>query len=199
MTADMINHPPHYTSSPARCTCGRQIECIDVTRHMGFNLGNAVKYLWRADLKGAAMDDLRKAAWYISDEIAKREAANTLPDEGLTFAEHMARRDAERAEAEDKPNRAPWPFNVGDVFAFKDKQSVSGPFTVSGVGKHLVFAKSHHGGLCPFTAAYLAGPDICPAEAIGRPPEGQGASDLAALARRENGAYSAPDGGIDGE
>ena len=40
---------------------------------MGFNLGNAVKYLWRADLKGDAVEDLRKAVWYIQREIARRE------------------------------------------------------------------------------------------------------------------------------
>lgn len=71
--SDMINHPPHYTSHPAKCDCGKPIECIDVTRHMSFNIGNAVKYLWRCDLKGAALDDLRKAVWYINDEIRKRE------------------------------------------------------------------------------------------------------------------------------
>jgi hypothetical protein len=72
---DMVNHPPHYTSGKAKCECGRTIECIDVTRHMGFSLGNATKYIWRADLKGAAVEDLRKAAFYIADEIAKREGA----------------------------------------------------------------------------------------------------------------------------
>jgi hypothetical protein len=39
---------------------------------MGFNLGNALKYIWRADLKGHAIEDLRKARWYIEREIAKR-------------------------------------------------------------------------------------------------------------------------------
>lgn len=72
--SDMINHPPHYTSHPAKCDCGKPIECIQITRHMSFNIGNAVKYLWRAGLKGDAVADLRKAAWYINDEIAKRSA-----------------------------------------------------------------------------------------------------------------------------
>jgi len=48
------------------------IECIDVVEHMGFNLGNAIKYIWRADEKGAAVEDLRKAAWYIQREIDRR-------------------------------------------------------------------------------------------------------------------------------
>lgn len=70
---DMINHPPHYNNSPAACECGRKIECIDITRNYNFNLGNAIKYLWRADHKGNKMDDLRKAIWYINDEIKRLE------------------------------------------------------------------------------------------------------------------------------
>lgn len=76
LMGDPVEHPAHYTSSPASCSnCGTTVECIDVTRHMGFNLGNAVKYLWRADLKGNAIEDLEKAAWYIRDEINKRRGA----------------------------------------------------------------------------------------------------------------------------
>lgn len=70
--ADMVNHPPHYTDSPARCECGERIECIDVTRHMNFCLGNAMKYLWRCDSKGDAVEDLRKARFYIDCEIQRR-------------------------------------------------------------------------------------------------------------------------------
>lgn len=70
----LIDHPPHYTSSPAACTeCATPIECIQITEHMTFTLGNAIKYIWRADLKGNDLDDLRKAAWYIHREISKRE------------------------------------------------------------------------------------------------------------------------------
>lgn len=67
--SDPVNHPKHYTSHPSG------IECIQVTEHMGFNLGNATKYIWRADLKGDAIEDLKKAKWYIDREIQKREAA----------------------------------------------------------------------------------------------------------------------------
>lgn len=71
---DSVDHPVHYTSHPARCEgCGRGIECIQVTEHMGFNLGNVVKYVWRADLKGNPIDDLRKARWYLDREIQRRE------------------------------------------------------------------------------------------------------------------------------
>lgn len=71
---DQINSPAHYTSSPAQCACGKPIECIQIAEHMNFNLGCALKYIWRCDLKDSAIDDLKKAAWYINREIAKREA-----------------------------------------------------------------------------------------------------------------------------
>lgn len=64
---DPINHPPHYTSHPSG------VECIQITEHMGFNLGNAIKYIWRADEKGSALEDLRKAEWYVKREIERRE------------------------------------------------------------------------------------------------------------------------------
>ncbi|WP_438396446.1 DUF3310 domain-containing protein [Caballeronia sp. DA-9] len=65
--ADAVNHPAHYTQHPSG------VECITITEHMGFNLGNAVKYVWRADLKANAIEDLKKARWYIDREIQKRE------------------------------------------------------------------------------------------------------------------------------
>ena len=65
---DMVNHPPHYTAHPSG------VECIQVTEHMGFCLGNAVKYIWRADEKGKSIEDLEKARWYIDREITRRKA-----------------------------------------------------------------------------------------------------------------------------
>lgn len=62
---DMVNHPPHYTSHPSG------IEAIQVTRHMSFNLGNVVKYVWRAGQKGDAIQDLEKAMFYLKDEIER--------------------------------------------------------------------------------------------------------------------------------
>lgn len=64
---DSVNKPKHYTTHPSG------IECIEITRHMGYNLGNVIKYVWRADLKDNAIEDLEKALWYLSDEIAKRK------------------------------------------------------------------------------------------------------------------------------
>ena len=69
---DFINHPAHYTSHPARCECGRGIECIQIAEHMNFNVGNAIKYLWRAGLKSDdPMSDLAKAGWYIEREMSR--------------------------------------------------------------------------------------------------------------------------------
>ena len=63
---DTVNHPAHYNAHPSG------VECIDVVEHMGFNLGNAIKYIWRADEKGNTLEDLRKAAWYVDREIQRR-------------------------------------------------------------------------------------------------------------------------------
>ena len=61
---DPVNHPRHYTSHPSG------IECIQITEHMTFNIGNAMKYLWRASEKNG-LEDLRKAAWYVNREIER--------------------------------------------------------------------------------------------------------------------------------
>lgn len=72
MSADMVNHPPHYTGHPDGLTA----ECIEYTRHMPFSQGNAFKYLYRAGSKGDPAQDLAKAAWYLRDAI---EHGNTVP------------------------------------------------------------------------------------------------------------------------
>lgn len=69
---DEVNHPVHYLSNKAKCAgCDKPIECIDVTEHMNFTLGNAVKYIWRSEHKGNRVQDLKKAIWYIQREIDK--------------------------------------------------------------------------------------------------------------------------------
>ena len=66
---DPVNSPLHYRSHPSG------IEAIQITEHMGFCLGNAIKYIWRADLKADAIEDLEKSIWYIRREIDKRKGA----------------------------------------------------------------------------------------------------------------------------
>jgi len=67
-TPDPVNHPQHYLTHRSG------VECITITEHMSFCLGNAIKYIWRADSKGDAINDLAKAAWYIEREIVRRKA-----------------------------------------------------------------------------------------------------------------------------
>ena len=64
---DSVNHPVHYNGHPSG------VECITIVEHFGFCIGNAIKYLWRAGLKGDAVEDLRKARWYIDREIERVE------------------------------------------------------------------------------------------------------------------------------
>jgi hypothetical protein len=68
--ADMVNHPIHYTSHPSG------VETIQITEHMNFCLGNAIKYILRSDLKGKQIEDLKKAIWYIDREIKRLEEKN---------------------------------------------------------------------------------------------------------------------------
>ena len=70
---DPVNKPSHYCSHPSG------IECIQITEYMGFCLGNAIKYLWRADLKGNDIQDLEKAIFYIKREIERRQNGRSNP------------------------------------------------------------------------------------------------------------------------
>jgi hypothetical protein len=73
---DKVNSPKHYTSHPSG------VECIDITQHYNFCVGNAIKYLWRQGLKSEIgyesskkqIEDLKKAVWYINREIANLES-----------------------------------------------------------------------------------------------------------------------------
>ena len=70
-----VNHPDYYNSHPSG------IECINIIRHYCFDIGNAIKYLWRAGLKKEIgldekqkeIEDLKKAIWYIKDRIKQLE------------------------------------------------------------------------------------------------------------------------------
>ena len=68
---DRIN-PDHYKSHPSG------VEAIQITEHMGFCLGNAMKYIWRADLKhdDGGTEDLTKAMWYLERELQRRSYEN---------------------------------------------------------------------------------------------------------------------------
>lgn len=72
---DAVNNPKHYTSHPSA------VECIEITRHLSFNRGNAFKYLFRRNDKGSPMQDLQKALWYIRDEIRHYPGHRQMPIE----------------------------------------------------------------------------------------------------------------------
>ena len=68
---DSVNHPSHYTNHPSG------VECIEVTEHLNFCVGNAIKYLWRCDKKHESpLEDLKKARWYVDREIKRIEGSN---------------------------------------------------------------------------------------------------------------------------
>ena len=77
---DKVNHPSHYTW--LKDLCG--IEVIDITRHMDFNLGNSIKYILRSGHKKEegytdkqkTIEDLKKAIWYLNDEINMLQKEN---------------------------------------------------------------------------------------------------------------------------
>lgn len=75
-----VDHPDHYNKS------GSGIECIDVVEWMNFNVGNAVKYCWRADHKGKCIEDLEKAVWYLQREIARRKGLETRKSGNENYA-----------------------------------------------------------------------------------------------------------------
>lgn len=71
---DPVNHPSHYTRFDA--------EVIDITRHLSFDRGNAIKYIARAGAKDPSreLEDLEKALWYLRDEIAMVKKRKRVPD-----------------------------------------------------------------------------------------------------------------------
>lgn len=93
---DNVNHPKHYVSHHSG------VECIEITEHLNFNLGNAIKYLWRKDLKGKPDEDLNKAIWYLEREIdriindeeyvakVKKYSESALDDELVSIITQLA-------------------------------------------------------------------------------------------------------------
>jgi hypothetical protein len=66
---ETVDHPDHYNSHPSG------VECIEIVRHHDFNIGNVIKYCWRAGLKDNtdSLEDLKKARWYLDDKIRMLE------------------------------------------------------------------------------------------------------------------------------
>ena len=85
MKTNQINNSSHYTNDPSG------IECIEITRHRNFNIGNAIKYIWRAGLKedkdrkliNKQVEDLNKAVWYLVDEIHRLGGRCTVKTDSI--------------------------------------------------------------------------------------------------------------------
>lgn len=100
---EKINHPEHYK--------GNKYEAIDIIDdyQLGFNLGNAVKYILRAGKKGDAAEDLKKAKWYIEHEICKlmneqerKKEKEQVDAADVFFAKMYAASKAQKKEAQSK-------------------------------------------------------------------------------------------------
>lgn len=91
---DMVNRPPHYLGHPSG------LECIEVTSGLTFCVGNAVKYLWRAENKNG-VEDLHKALWYLDYAVRHADPVflTTLPWRTTTRLQVVA-------AAETDPNRS---------------------------------------------------------------------------------------------
>lgn len=77
-----IEHPAHYNMFP--------VEAIDVCEHLGFNLGNVVKYTMRADFKGDRIKDLKKALFYLQREIDRDQPVPDTLDDWWRAADQSA-------------------------------------------------------------------------------------------------------------
>ena len=101
--ADNVNHPTHYTSHPSG------VECIEITEHYSFCVGNAIKYLWRAGLKkdgtlddiDKEIEDVQKAAWYVQRHLENlQKKKKQMTEEELNRKFNEAARVQVEAEAE---------------------------------------------------------------------------------------------------
>lgn len=110
---DPVNHPSHYTSHPSGT------ECIEIVRHMGYNLGTVIACIWRAGYKGSLLEDLRKARWHLDDEIARVEKQEQVLAEFTRDAEELLRARERAAAAE------------------RDQVAAQGHGWCNGCGKHV--------------------------------------------------------------
>ncbi|CAB4134695.1 SaV-like [uncultured Caudovirales phage] len=108
---DRVNKPVHYTRHPSG------VECIEITQHMGFCLGNAVKYCWRSGQKEDEVEDLLKAKWYANRAMTRPYMTHPIASSWDIHAKHQLhlflameedgwRREAIRALCYGEPLRA---------------------------------------------------------------------------------------------
>lgn len=127
-THDSVNHPKHYTSHPSG------VECITVTRHMTFNIGNVVKYCWRAGLKTEEgkdqrtkqIEDLKKAQFYLADEIKRLEGDGAAPPaEDPEWQLDLLRREGFEFYGRDVALRPTWRHRDQGCYGYRDDQVIA--------------------------------------------------------------------------
>lgn len=139
--SDPVNHPAHYKA-------GNGLEAIDVIEgfSLGFHLGNVVKYLLRADRKGAALQDLCKARWYLEREIDRKHGADA-------FLRGLALSDYSLCYLATPYTKYP----AGIEQAFVDASACAARLLKAGVKVYSPIAHTHplaiHGGLDPLDHA----------------------------------------------
>ena len=151
---DKVNHPSHYTW--LKNLCG--IEVIDITRHMGFNLGNVVKYVLRAGHKSEKgysnfdkeIEDLQKAKWYLEDEI-KLRSGKDISDQAQIHAlkEEIALNEQTIAELTDTIHRLKDKPIVGEVkLTIKEIQALYDNITlIESIQQPITVKQSSGGGI----------------------------------------------------
>ena len=151
---DKVNHPSHYTW--LKNLCG--IEVIDITRHMGFNLGNVVKYVLRAGHKSEKgysnfdkeIEDLQKAKWYLEDEI-KLRSGKDISDQAQIhiLKEEIALNEQTIAELTDTIHRLKDKPIVGEVkLTIKEIQALYDNITlIESIQQPITVKQSSGGGI----------------------------------------------------
>lgn len=99
---ETVNHPKHYTSHPSG------VECIQITEHMDFVIGNIVKYAWRAGLKEDRLEDLKKCLWYAQRAVDREQAAQNPESETPLQPPKVWRDWLEETFGHREPDKAGW-------------------------------------------------------------------------------------------
>lgn len=100
---ETVNHPEHYNKHPSG------VECITVVEHYGFNIGNAIKYLWRAGFKSPdPKEDLKKSVWYVQRELERlgEKLAQATKVEALENELNRVRAENDRLRGDDAAKAA---------------------------------------------------------------------------------------------
>lgn len=150
---DKVNHPSHYTW--LKNLCG--IEVIDITRHMGFNLGNVVKYVLRAGHKSEKgysnfdkeIEDLQKAKWYLEDEIKLRSGKDISDQAQIhVLKEEIALNEQTIAELTDTIYHLKNKPIVGEVkLTIKEIQALYNIALIENIQQPIIVKQSSGGGI----------------------------------------------------